>query len=94
MPVKVPAGTYEGQEPEVTIPSITATIIVAKDLDEELVYNLTKALFEKKGEMTHAKAQVLDPAFAVEGIPCPIHPGAAKYFTEVGVEIPEQSKLP
>ncbi|NLD34740.1 MAG: TAXI family TRAP transporter solute-binding subunit [Clostridiales bacterium] len=94
VPVKVPAGTYEGQEPEVTIPSITATIIVAKDLDEELVYNLTKALFEKKGEMTHAKAQVLDPAFAVEGIPCPIHPGAAKYFTEVGVEIPEQSKLP
>ena len=94
VPVKVPAGPYEGQEPEVTIPSITATIIVAKDLDEELVYNLTKALFEKKGEMTHAKAQVLDPAFAVEGIPCPIHPGAAKYFTEVGVEIPEQSKLP
>ena len=94
VPVKVPAGTYEGQEPEVTIPSITATIIVAKDLDEELVYNLTKALFENKGEMTHAKAQVLDPAFAVEGIPCPIHPGAAKYYAEINVAIPEASQLP
>ncbi len=94
VPVPVPAGTYTGQDPEIVIPSTTATIIVAKDLDEELVYNLTKTLFDKKDDLTHDKARVLDTQFAVEGIPCPIHPGAARYFTEVGVEIPEQSQLP
>ena len=94
VPVTVPGKTYTGQDDDITIPSITAVIITAKDLDDELVYNLTKTLFEKKGDLTHAKAQVLDPKFAVEGIPCPIHPGAAKYYTEIGVEIPEMSKLP
>ena len=62
--------------------------------DDIMVYNLTKTLFEKADDLTHDKARVLDPQFAVQGIPCPIHPGAAKYFTEVGVEIPEQSLLP
>lgn len=94
VPATVPGGTYTGQDEEVVIPSITAVIITAKDLDEEIVYNLTKTLFEKKDELTHAKAKELDVNKAVEGIPCPIHPGAARYYAEVGVEIPEQSKLP
>jgi len=93
VPVTLPGGTYTGQDTDVVIPSTTAVIIVAKDLDEDLVYNLTKALFDGKGELTHAKAQVLDTSFAVQGIPCPIHPGAARYFTEVGVAIPEQSQI-
>lgn len=94
VPATVPAGTYEGQDAEVAIPSITAVIIAAKDLEEELAYNLTKTLFEKTGELQHAKAKELDANFAVQGIPCPIHPGAARYFQEKGIEIPEQSKLP
>ncbi len=91
--VTVPAGTYNGVTEDTVIPAITATIIVSKDMDEELAYNLTKVLFEKKGDITHAKAQELDPQFAVNGIPCPIHPGAARYYAEIGVEIPEVSKL-
>lgn len=93
VPVTVKGGTYGGQDTDITIPSTTAVLICAKDLDEELAYNLVKTLFEKKGDMTHAKAQELDTKFAVEGIPCPIHPGAAKYFTEIGVAIPEQSQI-
>ncbi len=91
--VTVPKGTYAGVTEDTVIPAITATLIVSKDLDEELVYNLTKTLFEKKGDITHDKAKELDPAFAVQGVPCPIHPGAAKYYAEIGVEIPEVSQL-
>lgn len=94
VPVELKGGTYTGQDDDIIIPSITAVIIVSKDLSEDMVYNLTKTLFEKADDLTHDKARVLDPQFAVQGIPCPIHPGAAKYFTEVGVEIPEQSLLP
>ncbi|MHC1787245.1 MAG: TAXI family TRAP transporter solute-binding subunit [Christensenellales bacterium] len=93
VPVPLAGGTYTGQDTDIVIPSITAVIIAAKTLDEETVYNLTKTLFEKKGDLTHAKAQVLDTAFAVQGIPCPIHPGAARYYTEIGVAIPEQSQI-
>ena len=93
VPVTMPGATYTGQDNDITIPSITAVIIVSKDLSDDMVYNLTKALFEGKDELTHNKAKVLDPAFAVEGIPCPIHPGAARYYAEVGVEIPEQSQM-
>ncbi len=91
--VTIPAATYTGLTEDTVVPAITATIIVSKDLDDELVYNLTKTLFEKKDEITHDKARELNPEFAVQGIPCPIHPGAAKYYAEIDVEIPEVSQV-
>ncbi|MGI6692079.1 MAG: TAXI family TRAP transporter solute-binding subunit [Christensenellales bacterium] len=93
IPVTVKKDTYTGMTEDTTIASTTAVIIASKDLDDDLVYNLTKTLFEKKDDMTHAKKDELDTAFAVQGLPCPIHPGAAKYYAEVGVEIPEASQV-
>lgn len=94
VPVTVPRDTYAGQAEDVTIASITAVIIAARDLEDDLVYQLTRTLFEKSGELIHAKARELDPVFAVSGVPCPIHPGAARYYKEINVEIPEASRLP
>lgn len=93
VPVTVKAGTYQGLDADVTIPSTTAVLICEKTIEDDLAYNLVKTLFEKKGDLTHEKAKALDTSFAVEGIPCPIHPGAARYFTELGLEIPEQSRI-
>ena len=93
IPVTVKKDTYTGMTEDTTIASTTAVIIASKDLDDDLVYNLTKTLFEKKDDMTHAKKDELDTTFAVQGLPCPIHPGAAKYYAEVGVEIPEASQV-
>lgn len=93
-PVTVSKDTYGGMTEDTMVPYITAILIASKDMDEDLAYKLTKALFENKNEMTHAKAQELDPEFAVAGIPCPIHPGAAKYYAEINVAIPEASQLP
>jgi len=55
-------------------------------LDEDTVYNMTKALFDNKDaiESAHAKGKELDLAYAVEGISIPFHSGAEKYFREVG----------
>ena len=52
----------------------------------ELIYQSNKNLFEQEGILTHAKAAeiTLDTAFAGVG-DLPIHPGAAKYYKEVGV---------
>ncbi|NLW20360.1 MAG: TAXI family TRAP transporter solute-binding subunit [Clostridiales bacterium] len=85
VPVVVPAGSYKGIQQDVTVPAVGAVLICSKDLDEELVYQLTKVLYENKDEMTHAKKEFISAQAAVEGIPVPFHPGAEKYFQEQGL---------
>lgn len=66
---------------------VTATYIVSNSLSEEVVYNLTKALWESKPELLTAHSissnMNVDRAFSTIGN-VPVHPGAAKYYTELG----------
>ena len=66
--------------------AITALLVCTDNLDDDLVYNMTKALFEQEGILTHAKAAeiTLDTAFAGVG-ELPFHPGAVKYYQEVNL---------
>ncbi len=83
----IPAGTYNGMDSDVNTLAVKATLIVNADLDEELVYNMTKALFEEKETIAqaHAKGKELSAESAVQGASVPFHPGALRYFTEIGV---------
>jgi TRAP-type uncharacterized transport system substrate-binding protein len=47
---------------------------------------MTKAIFENRSEIQAANAEgaELDPARAAAGVPIPFHPGAEKYFKEIG----------
>ena len=85
VPVTVPNGTYEGMTEDLVIPSTNAVLICAKDMDEEMVYQLTKTLFDNLGELTHAKGAEISAAYAVTGVPVPLHPGAERYYKEIGV---------
>ena len=82
----IPAGTYENIAEDVVTLAVKATFLVSNDLSEEVVYEMTKALFENVDEIkaAHAKGAELDLSYAVEGISVPFHPGAEKYFREVG----------
>ncbi len=80
---KIPAETYKGVA-EVTTVAVKATFIVSNDLSEDTVYNLTKAIYENAGEYSHDKAKEMNLEYAVTGITVPFHPGADKYFKEVG----------
>ena len=83
----IAGGTYNGVDADVDAVAVTATMLVSDSLSEDTVYNLTKCLFEKAGEMEHEKASFLDPSYAVSGFDdMPIHPGALKYYQEVGVK--------
>ena len=66
---------------------VTATYIVSNSLSEEVVYNLTKALWESKPELLNAHSissnMNVDRAFTTVGN-VPVHPGAAKYYKELG----------
>ena len=80
----VPAGTYNGVDTDVTTVAVKATFIVSNDLDEETVYQLTKAIYENKGEYSHEKAAEMSLEYAVSSISVPFHPGAERYYKEVG----------
>lgn len=85
VPYTVPAGTYSGMEADVVVPSISAVLAVKADLDEELVYQITKALYEDTAELSHAKKSEITKENAVKGIPVPFHAGAERYFKEQGL---------
>ena len=85
----VPAGTYPGQETDVTTVTVKATLIVDANASEDDVYALTKAIFDNidaiKAE--NAKGAELSIENATSGMTAPFHKGAAKYFAEKGVEV-------
>lgn len=67
--------------------SMKATLITNAKIDDEVVYNITKAVFENIDELRN-----LHPALAnltkegmLEGLTAPLHPGAVKYYKEVGL---------
>ena len=85
--VKVPANTYKGQTAEVSTVAVNAVLIAGSSLKEEMVYNLTKALFENQADLAaaHAKGKELNMKTAVTGVSIPFHPGAVKYYKEKGM---------
>lgn len=82
----IPGGSYKGVDNDVQTVAVKATIIASPKLSEDVVYNFTKALFDNQGEIAsaHAKGEELGLEYAVSGISVPFHPGAEKYFKEVG----------
>lgn len=83
----VPGGAYKGVDSDVQTVAVVATYIVSNDLDEKIVYEMTKALFENADEIAaaHPKGAELNPEYSVSGISIPMHPGALKYYKEIGV---------
>ena len=84
----VPAGAYKGQEKEVKTWGLPATLVASADTDEEVVYNLVKAVFDNF-EAFKAQSTLyvgITPEGSVKnGQSVPFHPGAERYFREVGL---------
>ena len=83
----IAANTYKGQEEELLSISAPAIIITHDDMDEETVYNLTKTIWENIEELrkVHPACDEWILEKAVDGIGIPLHPGAERYYKEVGV---------
>jgi TRAP transporter TAXI family solute receptor len=83
---KVPAGTYKNQAQDVATVAVNAVLIVGNQLSVDVVYSMTKALFDSQAELAsaHAKGKELNLQYAVKGVSIPFHPGALKYYKEKG----------
>lgn len=81
----VEAGTY-GIEEDVTTVAVMAMIAVSDSLSEDVVYDVTAAIYENAESMAHARAADITTDTALDGIGIDLHPGAQRYFDEQGVE--------
>lgn len=84
--VTIPANTYSGLAEETDTVAVKAILICRPGLDNDLVYNLTRSLYENVGQMGHAKAKEIKLEQAKVGISTPFHPGALKYYKEKGIK--------
>lgn len=83
----IEGGTYAKEENDVLTVAVKAMLVAPAELDEELVYNMTKALFENldKFAAAHQAGSLLTLETANEAMSLPLHPGAERYFQEVGI---------
>ena len=85
----IPAGTYNGQDTDVTTVTVKATLIVSASASDDDVYNLTKAIFDNVDAIAaeNGKGKELSVENAPSGMSAPFHAGAAKYYAEKGVTV-------
>ncbi|SOC05269.1 hypothetical protein SAMN05877809_103413 [Rhodobacter sp. JA431] len=88
-PDTVPGGTYEGNPDDVATLSVGAQWVTSADQPEELIYEITKALWNantrKQLDAGHAKGKMITAETALDGIGIPLHPGAEKFYKEAGL---------
>lgn len=85
-PIYIPAGTYRGQDAPVATAAVTAILVVRKDLPEDLVFEMTRAIFDNLATLqkSHSAAAMISLDRVRNGMPLPLHPGAERYFRQKG----------
>jgi TRAP transporter TAXI family solute receptor len=86
---EIPANFYKGQTAPVTTVAAFIVTIVRADLPDSLAYALVKQTFAKKETLAgaHKSFAQLEPKSVLNST-IPVHPGAAKFYEEIGVKIP------
>ncbi|MEL6683440.1 MAG: TAXI family TRAP transporter solute-binding subunit, partial [Pseudomonadota bacterium] len=86
----IPAGTYPGQDADLNTIAQPNFLATHADLPEENVYQITKTIYENLPflQAIHPATKAMALEQAIAGLPVPLHPGAARYYQEQGIEIP------
>ncbi len=82
--VVIPAGTYAGFDEDVPAMSVMAMLICTDKIDEQMGYDITKALFSNLDRIkaAHAVGKFITKESVMEGMPITMNAGAEKYFKE------------
>lgn len=87
----IPQDYYQNQPQTVKTYAAFNILSVREDLPEDLAYQMTKQLFEHKADLVEVRKTMENMSLEnVEKIVIPIHPGALKYYQEVGAKLPPQ----
>ena len=87
LPATIPANTYRGQTTDVQAAAVQNFLVTHEGVSNDTVYGMTKALWTNLDQLiaAHSAAKAIDLKNALAGMPIPLHPGAQKYYKEVGV---------
>lgn len=84
---EIPANTYEGQSAAVPTVAIQNFLVTREGVSDDVVYKMTKGLWENLDHLvaSHSAAKAIKRENALKSMPVPLHPGAAKYYREIGL---------
>lgn len=83
----IPANTYAGQTTDIATAAIPNFLVTHSGVSNELAYQMTKSMYENLDSLyaAHNSAKVIKRENAIKGMPIPLHPGAERYYKEVGL---------
>jgi len=83
----IPAGTYEGQTEAVPTVAVTNLLVSHEKVSDEVAYQMTKRMFAHLDQLAnaHSAAKAISLEKAAKNLPIPLHPGAERFYKEVGV---------
>ncbi|MCL4849012.1 MAG: TAXI family TRAP transporter solute-binding subunit [Acidobacteria bacterium] len=87
-PATIPAGTYRGQDADFHGLDVGSMhLITSEAQDEDLVYEVTKLLYEQRQQVVekHPAGRAINPTNVVRDTGTPFHPGAIRYYREIGI---------
>jgi len=86
-PTVIPANTYTGQTEDVSTAAIPNFLVSHSGVSDELAYQMAKQLYANLDTLyaAHNAAKAIKLENAVKGMPVPLHPGAERFYKEVGV---------
>jgi len=86
-PGTIPANTYTGQTEAVQTAAVKNFLVTHDGVPADVVYAMTKATFDNLDTLiaAHSAAKGIVRAEAIKGLPVPLHPGAERYYREVGL---------
>lgn len=87
VPATIPAGTYSGIDEDIPTAAVGNMLITHEGVSEETAYQMTKLMFDNIERMrsAHGAAEAITPETALDGLPIPLHPGAERYYREIGL---------
>ncbi len=90
-PYVIPAATYPGQDQDIQTVAKSNLLVAREDVDDEVVYQITKVMFENLDFLRGIHDAMYETSLdrALVGMPIPLHPGALRYYQEVGLLGPD-----
>lgn len=87
----IPAGTYPGQDQPINTIGQPNFLAVRSDVNDESVYLLVKTIYQNLPflHIIHSATKAMSLEIAITGLPVPLHPGAARFYREQGIDIPD-----
>ena len=86
-PSVIPANTYTGQTEDVATAAIPNFLVTHSGVSDDVAYQMAKAMYANLDTLyaAHNAAKAIKRENAIKGMPVPLHPGAERYYKEIGL---------